>query len=83
MAQRYLSQDGWAQVELMELAAKAIHDQCRRVRKKETGGILIGLYSDDGSSVSIKEAIGPPPGSLSTATGFTRGDSGLTETARV
>ena len=43
----------------------------------ETGGILIGTYSDDGLLARICRAVGPPKGSEATPNRFVRSESGL------
>ena len=60
------------QVEIGELALKAMLSLCEQTAHLETGGILVGSYSADGAQAHVNEALGPPPGSQSTPTEFTR-----------
>ena len=53
---------------------------CETVVECETGGILVGSYSADGSVVRVEETLGPPADSELMPTGFVRGFAGLTET---
>lgn len=52
-------------------------DECIKAGTHETGGILIGSYSEDGSTAMIVEATARPPDSLAGRTTFQRGIKGL------
>lgn len=51
--------------------------ECIKAGANETGGILIGHYSDDGSTAIIFEATARPADSLAGRTTFQRGTKGL------
>lgn len=44
---------------------------------KETGGVLVGRYSEDGGTALVTVGSPPPADSTSTPTSFTRGTKGL------
>lgn len=50
---------------------------CRKAGTSETGGVLIGRYSDDLSMAIVREATPPPPDSRRGRSWFVRGVSGL------
>jgi integrative and conjugative element protein (TIGR02256 family) len=52
-------------------------NECIKAGVNETGGILIGTYSEDGSTAIITEATARPADSLSGRTTFQRGVQGL------
>ncbi|EAA7975140.1 Mov34/MPN/PAD-1 family protein [Escherichia coli] len=52
-------------------------DECIKAGTNETGGILIGSYSEDGSTAFIVEATARPDDSLVGRTTFQRGVKGL------
>lgn len=52
---------------------------CSRSPGRETGGILVGRYSDDGMTVLVRGAGGPPPDSVRGPCTFVRGTSGVDE----
>ncbi len=66
-------------VTVLGSAIAAVGAMCEKARDHETGGILVGSYSADGSEVLIDEALGPPSDSSSTENGFVRGSAGLKE----
>ena len=49
---------------------------CEEAGHIETGGILVGNYSDDGCSAIVNRVVGPPEGSEATFTRFTRSAQG-------
>src|SRR5690554_4622073 len=55
---------------------------CSLDHSKETGGILVGSYSDPPSTATIAEVTGPPPDSFSERICFHRGTVGLQELLR-
>lgn len=66
-------------VELLASAFSVIDFCCRESDPLETGGILIGRYSDDCNTAIILEATPPPPDSERGHSSFVRGVTGLTE----
>jgi hypothetical protein len=52
---------------------------CLASRDAETGGILIGRYSDDRSMAFVEQVTGPPPDSRRAFATFFRGVKGLQE----
>ncbi len=52
-------------------------DMCQKANSKETGGILIGTYSEDHTTAIITKVIGPPVDSECGPTWFSRGTEGL------
>lgn len=66
-------------VELDEDALAFMLSACEEAGQVETGGILVGTYSDDGVSARISRALGPPEGSEATSTSFVRSETGLAD----
>ena len=66
-------------VEIDEDALAFMLSACEEAGYVETGGILIGTYSDDGASARVSRALGPPEGSEATPTSFTRSEAGLAD----
>lgn len=64
-------------VKLSATALKQIIDECIKAGNNETGGILIGSYSKDGSTAFLVEATARPDDSLAGRTTFQRGINGL------
>lgn len=56
---------------------EAINRLCTIAGNKETGGILIGRYTDDNATAVILEATPPPADSKDGSTWFVRGFAGL------
>jgi integrative and conjugative element protein (TIGR02256 family) len=56
-----------------------IDSECRRSGAIETGGILVGHYSTDASTVIVTEALPPPKDSTRGRSWFHRGVAGLRE----
>jgi len=52
---------------------------CRNSKERETGGILVGKYEEDGSAIEILEALSPPSDSHGTISTFFRGIFGLSD----
>ena len=52
---------------------------CEEAGHVETGGILVGTYSDDGVSARVSRVLWPPEGSEATSTRFVRSETGLAE----
>lgn len=64
-------------VKLSASALRQIIDECIKAGNNETGGILIGSYSRDGSTALLAEATARPNDSLVGRTTFQRGINGL------
>lgn len=69
--------DDWMKVCLPIDIYKTLVSYCQRAGIKETGGILIGHYTDDLSTAIITEATGAPADSLKKRFSFFRGTSGI------
>lgn len=54
-----------------------IQRYCIKANKAETGGIIIGYYSNNNCMANVTAAYGPPPDSKSGSTWFYRGFVGL------
>ncbi|EPD6202522.1 Mov34/MPN/PAD-1 family protein [Enterobacter hormaechei] len=64
-------------VKLNSSSLQKMIDECIKAGTNETGGILIGSYSQDGSTAIIVEATARPADSLVGSTTFQRGVKGL------
>lgn len=64
-------------VALCSSSIQQMVSECLKAGQNETGGILIGSYSDDGSTAIIMEATTRPADSLAGRTTFQRGVKGL------
>lgn len=73
------SDDGTFAVELQSDVLCALDRYCRDAGSVETGGILVGRYSDDLSRAIVREATPPPPDSKQDSLCFVRGAIGLRE----
>jgi hypothetical protein len=62
-----IQQEAWCRIEY----------ECDRAQDHETGGILIGFYSDDKLTAVVTEATGPPLDSRLGGSWFWRGIGGL------
>ena len=82
MEPMYADENGTSQVEIGAKVFRSMLSLCEQANDLETGGILVGRYSSDGTIAHVEEALGPPSGSRSTSTGFTRSCSGLSEVLR-
>ena len=56
---------------------ESILEFCKNAGEKETGGVLIGFYTDDLKCAVVTQTIGPPKDSQSGGTWFYRGVEGL------
>ena len=54
-----------------------IHQECVKSKNKETGGILIGKYSEDRNTAIINKITGPPNGSKQGKRTFKRAPANL------
>lgn len=61
----------------MHNAWENILQTCKKAANKETGGILIGYYTDDLTTAVVTESTPPPKDSKSDYTWFYRGIDGL------
>lgn len=73
------TEDGTYSVELHPAVLGALDRYCRDAGLVETGGILIGCYSDDLALALVREATPPPIDSKRGRSWFVRGVSGLNE----
>jgi integrative and conjugative element protein (TIGR02256 family) len=64
-------------VVLDEDVRQRLVEHCIRAGHKETGGILIGRYSETRDQAIITDLTGPPPGSIRRRFSFVRGFAGL------
>jgi len=74
---RFVSADRSVGVELEERAVTTMLKLCRRSAPLETGGLLVGHYSDWGDRAVVTQIIGPPRDSRHFRFLFLRGVSGL------
>lgn len=68
----YVSDDARFAVELEERTLAQIRRHCRRARGNETGGVLVGVYSDDQRRATVLRVSGPAKGSKASPTAFFR-----------
>ena len=73
------TEDGAFAVALEGSALRALDRYCRDAGSVETGGILIGRYSDDLALAIVREATPPPTDSKRGRSWFVRGVTGLSE----
>ena len=73
----FWSTDGHFGARLEGAALRAILDWCRKSGKSETGGILVGRYSDDRRLATITAASAPPSDSRAGHSWLLRGVRGL------
>lgn len=64
-------------VSLSSSSLQQVIEECIKAGMNETGGILIGSYSEDGSTAFIVEATARPVDSIARRTTFQRGVKGL------
>lgn len=74
---RFVSQDGRFGLVLSESVVQEVFSLCARAGSKETGGILVGRYSESNNAAIVTKASPPPPDSRSGWNWFTRGVRGL------
>lgn len=82
MVPMYGDENGTSHVEIGANVFRSMVSLCEQANDLETGGILVGHYSSDGTVAHVEEALGPPNGSRSTSAGFARSCVGLTEVLR-
>lgn len=73
------TENGTFAVELQASVLGALDRYCRDAGSVETGGILIGRYSDDLAIAIVREATPPPTDSKRGRSWFVRGVNGLRE----
>lgn len=73
----FRSGDGRFGVHLPERCVEEMLRHCQDARGRETGGVLIGRYSDTLELAIVQEITGAPPDSRAGRTWFERGTSGL------
>ena len=69
--------DGTFAVQFPATVLRALDRHCRDAGASETGGILIGHYSEDLAVAIVREATPPPPDSRRGRSWFVRGVNGL------
>jgi integrative and conjugative element protein (TIGR02256 family) len=74
---RWSANNGEYLLEINSDAWQLLEAECAEANGRETGGILIGYYSDDYSTAVITEVTLPPKDSTSGANWFVRGVTGL------
>ena len=79
MTGTYSTPDGACHVRFGEHVVEAVFAECISAGQMETGGVLIGRYSDDNRLAVVVEATDPPSGSSATAVSFERSATGLAE----
>lgn len=75
----FRSADGRFGVLLKAHVIKEVVRHCRASREAETGGILVGHYSEDQAIAVVEQVTGPPPDSQRCFAAFLRGIKGLQE----
>ncbi len=73
----YVSVDEMVAVVLDDRLCHKMVEHCRRAGRRETGGILIGHYSDLHDQALVTVVTGPPPDSRAGRQWFVRGVRGL------
>ena len=71
------TEDGTFAAELQASVLSSLDHYCRDAGSSETGGILVGRYSDNLSLAIVREATPPPTDSRRGRSWFVRGVSGL------
>lgn len=78
-SRRFCSPDGCFDVVVPHAMIQKMHQICVEAGGVETGGILLGRYSEDLRCASIHSITGPPPDSKKRFSQFVRGIKGLPE----
>jgi len=73
----FSSDDNKFFVEINQLILENIKIECVKTGNKETGGILIGYYSELNTKATISMITGPPNDSIHSESTFERGINGL------
>lgn len=69
--------DGAYRIVIEGSALQAIDKMCAAAGTRETGGILVGRYTNDNTTALVLEATAPPNDSRTGGTWFVRGIAGL------
>lgn len=77
MSIRFKSVDKKFSVEINDILLNIIKRECVKAGNSETGGILIGGYSENNNNAIISSVTGPPKDSKKSKYGFERGIIGL------
>lgn len=77
MTEVFVSKDHRVAVAIPRKIRRGLLHHCRRAGVKETGGILIGHYTDLRDRAVVTEATGPPLDSIARRFSFVRGLVGL------
>ena len=77
--QRWLTPNGEYALMIESQAWLRIESECKKAQGRETGGILIGTYTEDNSTAVVTEVSGPPSDSCRGFSWFWRGIVGLKE----
>ena len=75
--ERWETNQGEYILEILHQTRKYIESECSNTNGRETGGILIGYYSDDRTTAIVTEATAPPQDSNYGHNWFQRGVVGL------
>ncbi|TAK00609.1 MAG: hypothetical protein EPO36_08165 [Chloroflexota bacterium] len=78
----FVATDASVAVDIEDQALSAMYRAARRAGRQETGGILVGRYTEFGDRVRVVEATGAPSDSRSFPAAFVRGVVGLTHRLR-
>ena len=73
----FFNSDTNLKIELSIEQLDLLHKLCEKSNPYETGGIIIGRYSDDGLTAYVSEITNPPDDSIKKMTSFKRGVNGL------
>lgn len=73
----YFTDDNLYRVIISKEAYEYMHKCCKNSNCIETGGILVGNYSDDQKTANILKVTPPPQNSQKTRASFRRGSIGL------
>lgn len=79
---RFRSSDRRFSLYLPARGVVALLAHVRQAGRLETGGILIGKYTEDLAEATVAEVLGPPPDSRAWGTSFLRGVHGLVRELR-
>jgi integrative and conjugative element protein (TIGR02256 family) len=82
LTRSFVAEDRNIAVSISERALQTILEECRFSKRLETGGILIGRYTDLLDRAIVEEATRPPRDSKRARTTFARGIAGLKELLR-
>jgi len=74
---RFRAADGRFGAILGPIGIRRVLALCGRAGDHETGGILVGRYSEDGAWAIVERVAEPPPGSRAGQTWFYRGTAGV------